>query len=142
MARKSKDGLRQFPPLRLLAWETTRRCNLDCRHCRAAATLGPYPGELTTAEGKKLLTDVAGMGPAVIILTGGEPLLREDIFEITAYGHKLGHRMVMAVNGTLLTPDIARRLKDAGIQRLSISLDGATAASHDDLVWTSSIPED
>jgi len=119
--------------LRLLAWETTRRCNLDCRHCRAAATRGPYPGELTTEEGKKLLTDVAGMGPAVIILTGGEPLLREDIFEITEYGHKLGHRMVMAVNGTLLTPEIAQRLKDVGIQRLSISLDGATAASHDDL---------
>ena len=74
------------PALRLLAWETTRRCNLDCRHCRAAATSGPYPGELTTAEGKSLLDDVAGMGHVVVILTGGEPLLREDILEITAYG--------------------------------------------------------
>jgi len=73
------------------------------------------------------------MGPAVIILTGGEPLLREDIFEVTEYGHRLGHRMVMAVNGTLLTPEIARRLIEAGIQRVSISLDGATAASHDNL---------
>lgn len=121
------------PPLRLLAWETTRRCNLDCRHCRAAASLGPYPGELTTAEGKRLLEDVAAMGPAVIILTGGEPLLREDICELAAYGHGLGLRLVMAVNGTLLTPEIARRLKEAGIQRVSISLDGATAASHDAL---------
>ena len=119
--------------LRLLAWETTRRCNLDCRHCRAAATQGPYPGELTTEEGKQLLTDVAGMGPAVIILTGGEPLLREDIFEVTEHGHRLGHRMVMAVNGTLLTGDVARRLIDVGIQRLSISLDGASAPSHDNL---------
>uniref|UniRef100_A0A7C3Z2M9 Heme b synthase n=1 Tax=Desulfobacca acetoxidans TaxID=60893 RepID=A0A7C3Z2M9_9BACT len=125
--------LTKTPTLRLLAWETTRRCNLDCRHCRAAATLGPYPGELSTAEGKKLLADVAGMGPAVIILTGGEPLLREDILEITAYGHNLGHRMVMAVNGTLLTPEMAPRLKEAGLQRLSISLDGAGAPSHDDL---------
>ena len=67
------------PALRLLAWETTRRCNLDCRHCPgAAATSGPYQGELTTAEGKSLLDDVAGMGHVVIILTGGEPLLRED----------------------------------------------------------------
>ncbi len=73
------------------------------------------------------------MGQAVIILTGGEPLLRDDILEITEYGHKLGHRMVMAVNGTLLTPEMASRLKEAGIQRLSISLDGATAASHDNL---------
>jgi len=123
----------QIPPLRLLAWETTRRCNLDCRHCRAAATRGPYPGELGTEEGKKLLTDVAGMGPAVIILTGGEPLLRDDILELTAFGHGLGLRMVMAVNGTLLTPAIARQLKEVGIQRLSISLDGATAQSHDHL---------
>jgi len=126
----------ETPPtisLRLLAWETTRTCNLACAHCRAAATLGPYEGELTTAEGKKLLADVAGMGPAVIILTGGEPLLRADIFELAAYGHNLGLRMVMAVNGTLLTPEIAARLQECGIQRLSISLDGATAASHDRL---------
>lgn len=123
----------KIPALRLLAWEVTRRCNLDCRHCRAAASRGPYPGELTTAEGQKLLADVATLGQVVIILTGGEPLLREDIYDLTEYGHRLGHRMVMAVNGTLLTPDIARRLKEAGIQRLSISIDGATAARHDDL---------
>jgi len=121
------------PPLRLLAWETTRRCNLACLHCRAAAGSGPYPGELTTEEGLKLLDDLAGMGQVVVILTGGEPLLREDIFDLAAYGTQKGHRMVMAVNGTLLTPEIAARLKDAGIQRLSISIDGATPASHDAL---------
>jgi heme b synthase len=120
-------------PLRLLAWETTRRCNLNCAHCRAAATMGPYEGELSTAEGKALLADVATLGQVVVILTGGEPLLREDIFELAAYGSSLGHRMVMAVNGTLLTPAIARQLKDAGIQRLSISIDGASAAGHDKL---------
>jgi heme b synthase len=122
-----------IPPLRLLAWETTRRCNLACLHCRAAAGSGPYPGELTTAEGFKLLDDLAAMGQVVVILTGGEPLLREDIYDLTAHGHGLGHRMVMAVNGTLLTPQIAARLQEAGIQRLSISIDGATAASHDAL---------
>ena len=123
----------KIPPLRLLAWEVTRRCNLACLHCRAAAGSGPYPDELTTAEGKKLLEDLATMGQVVVILTGGEPLLREDIFDLTAYGNDLGHRMVMAVNGTLLTSAIAARLKDAGIQRVSISIDGATAASHDRL---------
>jgi len=128
---KGKDN--KTPMLRLLAWETTRRCNLACAHCRAAAGLGPYEGELSTAEGKALLDDVAGLGPVVVILTGGEPLLREDIYELSAYGASLGHRMVMAVNGTLVTPDIARRLKDSGIQRLSISVDGASAASHDRL---------
>ncbi len=123
----------KIPSLRLLAWEVTRRCNLACLHCRAAAGSGPYPGELTTAEGLALLDDLAALGQVVVILTGGEPLLREDIYELTAYGAKLGHRMVMAVNGTLLTPETAVRLKEAGIQRLSISLDGAAAASHDAL---------
>jgi AdoMet-dependent heme synthase len=121
------------PPLRLLAWETTRRCNLACLHCRAAAGSGPYPDELTTAEGIKLLEDLATMGQVVVILTGGEPLLRSDIFDLAAHGTGLGHRMVMAVNGTLLAPAIATRLKDVGIQRVSISIDGATAASHDRL---------
>jgi MoaA/NifB/PqqE/SkfB family radical SAM enzyme len=121
------------PPLRLLAWETTRRCNLACLHCRASANAGPYPGELTTAEGLKLLDDLATMGHVVVILTGGEPLLRDDIFDLAAHGTSLKHRMVMAVNGTLLTREIAVRLKEVGIQRLSISIDGATAASHDHL---------
>jgi heme b synthase len=123
----------KIPSLRLLAWEVTRRCNLACLHCRAAAGSGPYPGELTTAEGIKLLDDLATLGQIVVILTGGEPLLRDDIFDLAAHGAGRGHRMVMAVNGTLLTPAIAARLKDAGIQRLSISIDGATAASHDRL---------
>jgi heme b synthase len=121
------------PTLRLLAWETTRRCNLACLHCRAAAGSGPYPGELSTDEGLKLLDDLAAMGQVVVILTGGEPLLLEDIFDLAAYGTRLGHRMVMAVNGTLVTPAIAARLKDVGIQRVSISIDGATASSHDRL---------
>ncbi len=123
----------KVPPLRLLAWEVTRRCNLACLHCRAAAGSGPYPDELSTAEGQKLLDDLASLGQVVVILTGGEPLLRDDIFDLAAYGNGLGHRMVMAVNGTLLTPAIAARLKAAGIQRLSISIDGATALSHDRL---------
>ncbi len=131
MAQATTPQLQNLPPLRLLAWEVTRRCNLACLHCRAAAGLGPYPDELTTAEGKKLLDDLATMGQVVVILTGGEPLLREDIFDLAAYGAGLGHRMVMAVNGTLMTPAVATRLKDVGIQRVSISIDGASAASHD-----------
>ena len=130
---KSGHESLKIPPLRLLAWETTRRCNLACLHCRAAAGSGPYPGELTTDEGLTLLDDLATMGQPVVILTGGEPLLRDDIFELAAHGHNKGLRMVMAVNGTLLTPQIATRLKEVGIQRLSISIDGASAASHDQL---------
>jgi heme b synthase len=79
------------------------------------------------------LDDLATMGQVVVILTGGEPLLRDDIYDLAAHGHEQGHRMVIAVNGTLLTPEIARRLQEVGIQRLSISIDGATAAGHDAL---------
>lgn len=117
--------------LRLVAWEVTRRCNLSCLHCRASAAFGPYPNELSTEEGLTLLEQIRQVGRPVIILTGGEPLLRQDIFELAAFGTSLGLRMVMAVNGSLLTPEIARRLLTAGIQRISISLDGATAEGHD-----------
>ena len=123
-------GSATIPPVRLVAWEVTRQCNLSCLHCRASAALGPYDDELTTDEGRKLLDQIREVGQPVIILTGGEPL-RPDIFELARYGHELGLRMVMAVNGTLLDPATAAKLKTAGIQRISISLDGATAEGHD-----------
>ncbi len=119
------------PALRLVAWETTRNCNLNCVHCRAAATCGPYSGELDTRAAFTLLDQIAEIAKPIIILTGGEPLLRDDIFEIAKYGDAKGMRMVMAPNGTLVTEEIARKMAGAGIQRISVSLDGSTAASHD-----------
>lgn len=120
------------PTLRLVAWETTRRCNLSCKHCRAVAEDHPYDNELSTREAYTLLDQIRETGTPIIILTGGEPLLREDIFDIAAYGHRIGLRMVMAPNGTLLTPEIVERLKASGIQRISISLDGASPDTHDE----------
>ena len=117
--------------LRLVAWETTRNCNLACVHCRAAATRGPYQGELDTPDAFRLLDQIAEVGQPIVILTGGEPLLRADIFDIAAYGTRIGLRMVMAPNGTLVTDAIAQRLAACGIKRLSISLDGASADTHD-----------
>jgi heme b synthase len=117
--------------LRLVAWETTRNCNLDCVHCRASATRGPHAGELDTAEGRRLLDQIAEVGRPIVILTGGEPLLRDDIYELIRYGDRRGLRMVMAPNGTLITAEIAAELAAAGIKRLSISLDGASAGTHD-----------
>ncbi|MDY0188259.1 MAG: heme b synthase [Syntrophus sp. (in: bacteria)] len=117
--------------LRMVAWEVTRSCNLSCIHCRASSQRGPYPGELSTEQGKKLLEEIAAFSRPIIILTGGEPLLREDIYELAAYGDRLGLRMVLATNGTLVTEGVARRMREAGIQRVSISLDGPDAASHD-----------
>jgi heme b synthase len=117
--------------LRLVAWEVTRSCNLACVHCRATAQDRPYENELTTDECFRLMDGIAAVAQPIIILTGGEPLLRPDIFDIAAYGAAKGFRMTMAVNGTLLTPELAKRMVEVGIQRISISLDGADAASHD-----------
>ncbi len=119
------------PEIRLVAWETTRNCNLSCIHCRAAATRGPYRDELDTKAALDVIDQIAATGKPIVILTGGEPLLRPDIFEIARYGTDQGLRMVMAPNGTLVDAGNARRMVEAGIQRISISLDGADAASHD-----------
>jgi heme b synthase len=116
---------------RIVAWEVTRNCNLNCVHCRAAAGRGPYAGELSTEKCLQILDQIRAVGQPIVILTGGEPLLREDIFELATYGTDLGLRMVMAVNGTLITPEIAKRVKSSGVQRVSISLDGPDASSHD-----------
>jgi len=121
----------QFKCPRLIAWEITRNCNLSCKHCRASAIHKTYSGELTTDKCFILLDQVAEMGQPIIILTGGEPLLRDDIFDIATYGSQKGLRMVMAPNGTLINHENAVKLKNAGIQRISVSLDGHDAASHD-----------
>lgn len=120
-----------IPLPRLIAWEVTRTCNLSCVHCRAASVDKPYPNELTTDECLKFLDDVASFAKPIIILTGGEPLLRSDIFTIARYGDSLGLRMTLATNGTLLTREIVNEMSKANIQRVSISIDGATAESHD-----------
>ncbi|MFO7570028.1 MAG: heme b synthase [Smithellaceae bacterium] len=136
--KKDEDGNLLSPSrggkknqVRMIAWEVTRSCNLSCVHCRAASHLGPYPGELSTEECLRLIDDIASVSQPVIILTGGEPLLRPDIFEIAAYGTQKGLRMVMATNGTLVDEDVARRMIASGIQRVSISIDGSDAQSHD-----------
>ncbi|MBW1983937.1 MAG: heme b synthase [Deltaproteobacteria bacterium] len=117
--------------LRLVAWEITRNCNLSCVHCRASADMGPHTGELETEACFKLLDEIAAVGSPIVILTGGEPLLRNDLFEIARYGTDKGLRMVMAPNGTLINKPIAKQIADAGIQRISISLDGASKKTHD-----------
>ncbi len=119
--------------LRLVAWELTRSCNLSCSHCRAASNRGPYPGELSGEESLKLLDEIASFSSPIMILTGGEPLLRRDLMDIARHGTKLGLRMVLATNGTLLDRKIAKELKEAGIKRISVSIDGKDEKSHDDL---------
>jgi len=117
---------------RLIAWEVTRSCELDCRHCRAAARFGPYKNELTIEEIYRTLDNIAAFSKPIIILTGGNPLQREDILDIARYGTDLGLRMVMSPCGKLMTEKMARDLIRTGVKRISISLDGATAETHDD----------
>ena len=117
--------------LRLVAWELTRKCNLNCVHCRAGSERGPYPGELDTEKCLEILQQIQQVGNPIVILTGGEPLLREDIFDLAKAGTGMGLRMVMATNGTLMTPAIITQMKESGIKRISISIDGATAEQHD-----------
>jgi AdoMet-dependent heme synthase len=119
-------------PLRMIAWELTRNCNLDCVHCRARASSHFYENELSLEECKKIIDDVVSFATPTIILTGGEPLLRPDIYDIARYGTAKGIRMVIAVNGTLVDKDSGLKLKEAGILRVSMSLDGKDKGSHDD----------
>ncbi len=128
MNKTLEDG---SPLCRLVAWEVTSACNLACRHCRAEAQLEPAEGELDTNEAKALIDAFPEVGAPIIIFTGGEPLMRPDIFELVRYADAKGLRCVMAPNGTMITEENAKEIKASGIQRCSISIDGPDAASHD-----------
>ncbi len=108
----------------VVVWNTTKRCNLRCEHCYAAADVEGAPGELTTAEGKALLDDLAEFGVPVVLFSGGEPLVREDLPELVAYAADRGLRPVLSTNGTLLTRERASELRDAGLQYAGVSVDG------------------
>ncbi len=117
---------------RLVAWETTRACDLACVHCRAVAQPRPDPRQLSSQEAFRLVDDVAAFQePVILILTGGDPLKREDIFEVAARASRAGLRVVMSPSGTNVTPESVARLKEAGVQRISVSLDGSTPELHD-----------
>lgn len=118
--------------LRLVFWELTARCNLKCRHCRAEAKDAFDPDELSTDEILQAAADIRKAADPIIVLTGGEPLVRDDFFDIATACSKQFTRVAMATNGTLIDDETARRVVDAGIQRVSISLDGALAKTHDE----------
>ena len=116
---------------RIIAFEVTRRCRYDCRHCRAEAGPEAETEQLTIKQCKKILSAVAKYAKCMIILTGGEPMERDDIYEIIEYGCKRRLRMVMASCGYLIDEQSIEKLKQAGISALSFSLDGASAETHD-----------
>jgi heme b synthase len=122
----------QFEP-RWIAWEITRRCNLNCVHCRSSSELeaGDHP-DFAIEEAYRVIDDIAGYARPVIVLSGGEPLLRKDVFDIARYGTEKGLRMCLATNGTLVTDEICEKIKSSGIRIVSLSLDGASEEVHDD----------
>jgi heme b synthase len=120
-----------IPKLKLVAWELTRNCNLFCEHCRGSAGYGRYRDELTTEECCRLIDQIMEVSKPVIILTGGEPLLRNDIFEIGRYAVDKGLTVVMGTNGTLITKKMAAKLKKIPVSRIGISLDFPLAELQD-----------
>lgn len=113
-------------------WETTRACDLACRHCRAEAMPDPLPGELSTEEGFALLRELAEMGTPVCVLSGGDPAKRPDLCELIRHGAGLGMRMATIPAATpLLTRELVQNLKEAGLAQMALSLDGPTAEVHD-----------
>ncbi|QLD85657.1 TIGR04053 family radical SAM/SPASM domain-containing protein [Natronomonas halophila] len=110
----------------VLVWEVTQACELACDHCRADARPGRYPDELTTEEGKRLLEEAADFGDGqLVVLSGGDPLLRDDLVDLVDYGTDLGLRMTLTPSGTTsLTREVLEDLKAAGLQRLALSIDG------------------
>lgn len=108
----------------IVVWNCTRRCNLKCVHCYSQSCNQPYEDELSTAEARAMIRDLAAFRVPVLLFSGGEPLMRHDIFELAAYARELGIRPVISTNGTLITRPIADRIKQAGFAYVGISLDG------------------
>jgi len=121
---------KEFIP-KWIAWETTQRCNLRCVHCRCSSDMEASEGDFTTEEAKKFIDDIVEFCSPVLVLSGGEPLLRRDIFEIARYGTDKGLRMCMATNGTLIDDTVCEKIKSSGIRIVSLSLDGSKAEIHD-----------
>jgi len=116
---------------RLIFWEVTKGCNLRCIHCRASATELSSPSDLATRFALGIIDQIAEAANPILVLSGGEPLYRSDIFQLARYATDKNLRVALATNGTLVTKDVARMIVDSGVKRVSISLDGADSLTHD-----------
>lgn len=116
----------------IVIWEVTRACALHCLHCRAEAQHKRHPRELSTEEGKRLLDEIQGMDSPLFVFTGGDPLMREDLFELAAYAKSIGLRVSMTPSATpRVTEEAMRKAVEIGLDRWAFSLDGSTAEIHD-----------
>ena len=117
--------------LRLIFWEATRACNLECPHCRAQAQKERSPEELTTQEAKRFIEQAASFSKPILVFSGGEALLREDIYELIRYADQLGLKSTVATNASLISLDTAMRLKKNNTQLVAVSIYGSDAQKHD-----------
>ncbi len=129
--KRTAEANRLEPRLQLVAWEITRKCNLLCAHCRAEAEDQEYVGELSTAECFHVIDSLLEVGQPILILTGGEPLMRPDVFEIGRYAVGKGLRVVLGTNGTLIDRRIALAMKEVPVSRIGVSLDFPTPELQD-----------
>lgn len=117
--------------LRLIFWETTRACNLECPHCRASSKSRRSLKELSIEEANRFIEEAASFSKPILVFSGGEPLLRPDLYELIEYASKLGLKPTLAANATLITQEVAYRLKESGIKVVAVSIYGASSDSHD-----------
>ena len=123
-------GSKEYVP-RLIFWEVTKGCNLRCVHCRATATELSSPNDLSTPRALDIISQIADFCSPILVLSGGEPLYRPDIFQLARFATEKGIRVALGTNGTLVTKEVARKIVDSGVRRVSISLDGADSTTHD-----------
>jgi len=133
-----KEHPRSNRILRLLFWETTIKCNLSCAHCRRLESDETAATDLSAAQAIDLMEQLAELGRnqpvmPVLVFSGGEPLCRDDLFELVGKARSLGITPALATNGTLINPGVAEQIRDSGIVRAAVSLDGATAGVHNKL---------
>ncbi len=121
----------KYVPL-VMSWNVTRECNMKCSHCYINATEKKLSDELSTQEGKNLMDQICKVSKPLLILSGGEPLLRPDIYELIEYGASKGLKMGLGSNGSLIDDKVAAKLKAAGIATVSISIDSHIPAQHDE----------
>ncbi len=117
--------------LKWMAWELTEKCNLSCVHCRSASEMDSSEGLFTLEKARKFMDEIETFASPVIVLSGGEPLMRKDVFDIAEYGNSKGFRMCLATNGVLVNDEICKDIIDSGIKIVALSLDGSTKEIHD-----------
>ncbi|GAH65814.1 unnamed protein product, partial [marine sediment metagenome] len=121
----------QIQPPFMVSYSITTKCNLKCKHCYSESVDQPAPDELSTEEAFRLVDDLSEWGIGLLVIDGGEPLCQEDLLAVVKYASSKGIRTTIGSNGTLIDEGMARKMLDAGVKSVAISVDGADAQTHD-----------